>query len=434
MQSDDSKICATKTHKKPTIIAHSEHGLASSQISKNALTVLHKLHESDYAAYLVGGCIRDILLGIKPKDFDVVTNARPEQIRALFRNCRLIGRRFRLAHVYFGGEIIEVSTFRAPHDNANNATDGIKKNGRVIRDNVYGNLDDDVWRRDLTINALYYNIKDLSIIDYVNGIQDIQNKNLQIIGVATDRFREDPVRMLRILRFAGKLDFSIHADCVEPIIKLAHLLKDIPQARLFDESVKLFMGGKAVKCYHQLRKYGLFRILFPQTEAILTEDNPFAHEFILSILSNTDQRIANKMPVTPAFLLAAMLWIPVNQLAKQYQNDDRTEAQSIKMASDKVISRQTTGTSIPKRLAYIIRDMWALQVRLQSTQDKRPLKLLEHQYFRAAYDLLLLRAPEDEALQSLANWWTTFQQQHMGTLATTQKRTEKSTKLRHTIR
>ena len=412
MASSNPKAAVTNLVRKPQIIPRSEYRVSRSNISKNALKVLYRLKNAGYKSYLVGGGVRDLLLGIIPKDFDIATDAHPEQVRELFRNCRLIGRRFRLAHVHFGREIIEVSTFRASHNDAI-AGEGHEEDGRIIRDNVYGKLDDDVWRRDFTANALYYNIEDYSIVDYVGGIEDIKNKQLRLIGIADDRYQEDPVRMLRAVRFSIKLGFTIHPVSEQPISDLVPLIKEIPEARLFEEFLKLFMSGQSEQTYHRLRNYGLFAILFPQTEKLLNQGDEFIHKLLLSAFRNTDKRLAEDKPVTPAFLLAALLWLPVRNLANDHEGHGLSEMDAINLASDAVISHQITSTSMPRRFTHMARDMWALQVRLKNIRGKRPLKLLAHQRFRAAYDFLLLRAEAGEDVQELANWWTEFQDEHM---------------------
>jgi len=412
MDSPKPTAVVTNIVRKPQIIPRSEHGVSRSEISENALKVLYRLRNAGYHAYLVGGGVRDILLGLKPKDFDVATDAHPEQVWELFRNCRLIGRRFRLAHVHFGREIIEVSTFRASHIDAVDG-EGHEEDGRIIRDNVYGKLDDDVWRRDFTVNALYYNIEDYSIVDYVGGLEDIKKRQLRLIGIPEDRYQEDPVRMLRAIRFAIKLDFSIHPVSEQPIRKLAPLLEEIPEARLFEEFLKLFMSGQSEKTYQQLREYGLFAKLFPQTEEFLNRGDEFIHKLLTSAFRNTDTRLAEDKPVTPAFLLAALLWVPVRDLANNHEANGLSEMDAIHLASDAVISHQISSTSMPRRFTHMARDMWALQVRLKNIRGKRPLKLLAHQRFRAAYDFLLLRAEAGEDIQELASWWTAFQEEHM---------------------
>ncbi len=389
----------------PRILSRDQHNVSRDLISDNALKVLYRLKNAGYKSYLVGGGVRDILLGREPKDFDVVTDAKPEQIRELFRNCRLIGRRFRLAHVRFGDELIEVSTFRAPHHVSDQA-DGVVEDGRIIRDNVYGDIDDDVWRRDFTVNALFYNIEDFSIVDYVGGVKDLEEGQLRLIGDPTQRYTEDPVRMLRAVRFATKLGLRIHADAETPIFKLAALLEDIPPARLFEEMLKLVMGGSALQTFESLRHYGLFYYLFPQTDKILdTTERDYPHTFIMHALRNTDQRLAEGNSVTPGFLLAAFLWEPMRVIADNHIEHGLSEMEAVQLAGDTVISRQISSTAMPRRFSQMARDIWSLQVRLKRIK-KRSLRVLMHPRFRAAYDFLLLRAQAGETINDLVEYWT----------------------------
>ncbi|MCH7695541.1 MAG: polynucleotide adenylyltransferase PcnB [Proteobacteria bacterium] len=405
---------------RPRIISRNEHIISRNNISDSALKVLYRLKNADYQAYLVGGSVRDLLLGREPKDFDVVTDAHPEQVRELFRNSILIGRRFRLAHVRYGREIIEVSTFRAPHHVADGA--GHMVDGRIVRDNVYGTLEDDVWRRDLTVNALYYNIEDFSVIDYTGGMQDILAGRIRLIGEPRQRFIEDPVRLLRAVRFAVKLGFRIDPDTEKTIIALAHLLEEMPPARLFEEILKLFMGGYAVQTFEQLRHYGLFAPLFPQTEATLAQqEGGFPHMLLIHALNNTDKRLAENKPVTPGFLIASLFWIPMNIMAKEYMANGLSETDAIHLAGDVVISKQITRTAIPRRFTRIAREIWQLQPRLKRQGGKRSLRLLAHPRFRAAYDFLLLRAQAGEDVQELADWWTHLQEQDHAKPDTEQK-------------
>ena len=391
----------------PRIISRSEHAISRSDISENALKVLYRLKNAGYKAYLVGGSVRDLLLNLKPKDFDVVTDARPEQIRELFRNCRLIGRRFRLAHVRFGDEIIEVSTFRAAHHMAEG--EGHIEDGRIIRDNVYGDIDDDVWRRDFTVNALFYNIEDFSIVDYVGGLNDIKERQLRLIGDPAGRYREDPVRMLRAVRFAVKLGFTLHPSAEQPLFNMDHLLRDISPSRLFEEFMKLFMSGAALKTYHQLRHYGLFKHLFPETSLMLEDDtNGYADRLFSAVFLNTDNRIAEGKPVTPGFLIAALMWLPMMRLAEDYKSNGLAEMDAVQLASDAVISRQINAIALPRRFTLMAREIWNLQSRLKHRRGNRPSRLLSHPRFRAAYDFLLLRYEAGEKLQELVDWWTEF--------------------------
>ncbi len=376
--------------------------------------MLYRLRNAGHQAYLVGGGVRDLLLGREPKDFDVATDARPEQIQELFRNCRLIGRRFRLAHVRFRDEIIEVATFRALHDaKAVESDDGEREiaNGLIVRDNLYGTIEEDAWRRDFTVNALFYNIDDFTVVDYVGGVADLQTGVLRLIGDPEQRYREDPVRMLRAVRFAAKLGFRIHPETEEPIPRLAPLLHDIPPARLFEEVLKLFLGGYAVQTFELLRHYGLFDALFPQTEQSLShEEKHFPVMFVVRALENTDKRVAERKPVTPAFLFAALLWEPVREALQRLQSSDVSEQQALLDATDEVLSRQSQRIVIPRRFAVPMREIWLSQPRLARRGGRRTWRLLAHPRFRAAYDFLVLRAEAGEIDGDLADWWTRFQE------------------------
>lgn len=392
---------------KAQIITRSEHNISRDNISAEALKVLYRLKQAGYKALLVGGGVRDLLLGVEPKDFDIATDARPEQVRELFRNCRLIGRRFRLAHVHFGREIIEVATFRANHEIEG---DRLIEDGMILRDNVYGDLDDDVWRRDFTVNALYYNIADFSIIDYVGGVEDVKAGCIKFIGDPEERYREDPVRMLRAIRFAAKLGFKIDPETEKPIPALAHLLEDIPAARLFEEVNKLFLGGSALQTFEKLRQYGLFKQLFPEVETSLSQEKSgFPHMFLIKALENTDARIAEGKPINPAFLYSVMLWDPMQEQLEQFQSDGAPLFEAQRLAADNVISKQIARVAIPRRFTHVIREIWELQNRLENRQGKRPYALLQNKRFRAAYDFLLLRAEVSMAPKELAEWWTEFQ-------------------------
>ena len=291
----------------PTIITRDQHVISRAQISDKALSVLYRLKNAGYGAYLVGGGVRDLSLGREPKDFDVATDATPDEVKALFRNCRLIGRRFRLAHVHWGPEIIEVATFRAMTPDADSGDkDHVVEDGLVLRDNVYGTIEEDALRRDFTINALYYNIADFSVVDYAGGMADLQAGRLRLIGDPAVRYREDPVRMLRAVRFAAKLGFTIDSATAAPIPRMADLLDDIPPARLFDEVLKLFMAGQGVETFEALRHHGLFRYLFPASDTALDDDDHGQLiTFVARALESTDARVNNDRPVTPAFLFAA---------------------------------------------------------------------------------------------------------------------------------
>ncbi len=386
-----------------------EHCISRSQISENALKVLLRLKKADFEAYLVGGCVRDLLLGREPKDFDVATNASPEQVKQIFRNCRIIGRRFRLAHVFFGREIIEVATFRGPETDESDQQ-VVHEDGRLLRDNVFGSLEQDVWRRDFTVNALYYNIRDFSVVDYTGGMQDHIAGVLRLIGDPLVRYREDPVRMLRAIRFAVKLSFSLHPETEKPIHDLADLLKSIPSARLYDEMLKLFLAGYGVQTFEMLRHYGLFAILFPVTDKCLeTEDHDFPRLFLIRALENSDKRFAEGKSLTPYFLLAALLWEPL-QLAVQKRIDSgENETIAYQNAANEVLSSQIKITAMPRHITQAMRDVWFLQNKFSRTVGVRPYRLLEQPKFRAAYDFLQLRAETGGADPALFDWWTRFQ-------------------------
>ncbi len=396
-------------HSEPTLYPRAEHCISRSQISENALKVLYRLNKAGFDAYLVGGCVRDLLLGREPKDFDVATNASPEEVKATFRNCRLIGRRFRLAHVHFGREIIEVATFRGSEEKESDdqQTD---TEGRLLRDNVFGTLEEDVWRRDFTVNALYYNIKDYSVVDYAGGMQDHQAGLIRLIGDPLTRYREDPVRMLRAVRFAVKLGFTLHEDTAKPIGVNASLLASIPPARLFDETLKLFLSGYGVQTFEMLRHYDLFAMLFPDTDqALADEEHEFPRMFLIRALQNSDNRLAEDKSVTPYFLFAALLWEPFTQEVVRLKEEGQNDSVAYQNAANTVLSRQVKVTSIPKRITQSLREVWLLQSRFESRKGARPYRLLAHPRFRAAYDFLLLRADAGGADPSLAEWWTSFQ-------------------------
>ncbi len=396
------------------IISRSEHPVSRANISENALKVLYRLKNAGYQGFLVGGGVRDLLLGREPKDFDIATNASPDEVRSLFRNCRLIGRRFRLAHIMFGREIIEVATFRAQaNDGSAEGSGGIEveESGRLLRDNVFGTLEEDAWRRDFTINALYYNIEDFSVADYTGGMADIEAGLLRVIGEPEQRFREDPVRMLRAVRFAAKIGFRIDEASEVKLFELGHLLDDIPAARLFDEVLKLFFGGCALQTFELLRHYNLFQYLFPQTDDELAEEeNHFPHTMLMRALQNTDDRIALGKPVTPAFLYAVLLWEPIRQEWLLRQEEGVPEQPALTQAAQEVVSLQLECTSLPRRFSTPMQEIWAMQPRLAKRAGKRAYRLLEHPRFRAAYDFLLLRAEAGEEDQALADWWTAFQE------------------------
>jgi len=356
------------------------------------------------------------LLGREPKDFDVATDAHPEQVHELFRNCRLIGRRFRLAHVHFRDEIIEVATFRGSTtvaegegDEAEDA-ETAEATKPIADDNVYGTVEEDALRRDFTVNALYYNIEDFSVVDYADGLADLEAGMLRVIGDPAQRYREDPVRMLRAVRFAAKLGFRIHPESEAPIFELASLLGDIPPARLFEEVLKLFHGGCALETFEQLRHYGLFEYLFPMTEESLEhEEGGFPLTFVARALRNTDERVNTGLPVTPAFLFAALLWEPLRERAALLQANEMPKMEALQRAADEVISEQVRHIAFPRRFSVQAREIWGLQPRLEN-RGKRVKSLIEHPRFRAAYDFLVLRSESGEGGEEAADWWTRYQE------------------------
>ena len=391
------------------IYTRSEHNISRSQISSNALKVLYRLKNEGYDAYLVGGCVRDLLLGREPKDFDVATNASPEQVKQAFRNCRLIGRRFRLAHVFFGREIIEVATFRGVSEQVQDLQK-VDSDGRLLRDNFYGTIEEDVIRRDFTVNALYYNIRDFSIVDYVGGMDDHRAGMMRLIGDPETRYREDPVRMIRLVRFAVKLGFSINPECEQPIFQLADLLANIPAARLQDETLKLFLSGYAVETFEMLRHYGLFAHLYPLAETSLSsEEQGFPKLFIARALENTDKRIAEGKSIAPFFLISTFLWDAVKNQAKANLEEGMPESVAFQQAASQIISQQVKSTAFPKHIGVAMRDVWGLQARFNNRSGSRAYRLLGHPKFRAAYDFMLLRAETGGAEPELASWWTDFQ-------------------------
>ncbi len=398
----------------PNYISAQEHQISSDKISKNAITVIKTLTQHGFLAYLVGGGIRDLLSGMHPKDFDISTNARPEEVVRLFKRARVIGRRFKIAHVYFGKEVIEVTTFRGNHPEELDNHPHAKKStsGQLLRDNIYGSLEEDAIRRDFTVNSLYYDFDSNQLIDYTGAFDDLKSKTLRIIGDPEKRYREDPVRMLRAIRFAAKLGFTIEARSADPIFKLAELLLNIPPARLFDECLKLFLSGTGERAFELANHYQLFSYLFPDTSRCLNEHGN--QQLVELALRNTDKRIAAGKGTTPAFLFAVMLWSPLQQCLAQHTNKGMRTLEALHKAKHQVVATQMKHTSIPRRFSLPMRDIWDLQYRLDRRGGSRAYKLLAHPRFRAAYDFLLLREQSlDKSVISLPNglgqWWTEFQ-------------------------
>lgn len=392
------------------IIPREKHNLSKRNISRAALKVMERLQEEGYEGYLVGGGVRDGLLGGHPKDFDVATNATPEQVKRLFRNSRIIGRRFKIVHVRFGREIIEVTTFRGHHDDSKDSKRSKQSSdGMLLRDNVYGDIRSDALRRDFTINALYYTSDHSVIHDYTGGMQDLARRKLRMIGDPQTRYQEDPVRMLRAVRFAAKLDFEIEKKTAAPIFQQAQLLGNIPSARLFDETLKLFMGGKAKDTFFGLQEYGLLHYLIPVAAAEISGGNPITNKLYAQALENTDKRIRNNQRVTPAFLYAALLWPAVVKEQQRLEQDGEHPVKAHHEAAQNIISSQIQHTAIPKRFTQAMREIWDMQSRLPRRQGKQAERLVEHQRFRAAYDFLLLREQAGEDHQGLGQWWTDYQ-------------------------
>lgn len=368
--------------------------------------------------------MRDLLLGKVPKDYDVATDATPEEVKTVFPRCRLIGRRFRLAHVRMGGTLIEVATFRGPQ--VNDDDDHKHQNGRILRDNVWGSLEEDAVRRDFTINALFLDPVSGDIQDFVGGYKDLSERKLRLIGDARTRYREDPVRLLRAARFIAKLGVEPATETLAPIIEMAPLLHDIPPARLFEEVCKLFMTGHAARTWEALQRFELTRALFPVLESEGKSGKAKAGKLLIKALQNTDERIAIEKPVTPAFLLAAILWHPVRARADTLQVNGLNEFAALGQAADEVMSNQVRRTAIPRRFSVVTRQIWTMQPRFKNTRGKRAKSLLQERRFRAAYDFMLLRAEEDESLQTLCDHWT--EAQKGVTLNTGQRRFDDSHK------
>jgi poly(A) polymerase len=403
-------ITGKKGSKGPAQFSVDQLQIDLSRVSRNAIKVVDMLQSAGYSAYIVGGGVRDLLLNLKPKDFDVATNATPEQVRQVFRSAMIIGRRFRIVHVRFGREIIEVTTFRAHHQESSNAKDAKQSDhGLLLLDNVYGDIESDAFRRDFTVNALYLDPNTRQIIDFAEGIDDLKQRQLRIIGEAEARYREDPVRMLRAVRFAAKLGFALEPGSERCISTLAPLLAHIPPARMFEEVLKLFLSGSATACFNLLRQYGLFYYLFPGTDDVLKHNDPVDEAIAERVAINTDKRIRSDQRVTPAFIFAAFLWLPLHQAVKKLLSQGISPQDALQRAGSEVISKQLTRTAIPKRFLIPLREIWALQWRLPKRDGAKAFALLEHPRFRAAYDFLLLRGEAGEDLDGLGHWWTQFQ-------------------------
>lgn len=398
-------LAQNKKHDKKTqliVLGPKQHGINLELVSLNAIHVTQTLQNAGYQAFIVGGAVRDLLLSIKPKDFDVATNATPEEIKQLFRRAFIIGRRFRIVHVMYAKELIEVTTFRG------NATNNALKDqhGRVLRDNIFGKQDEDAIRRDFTINAMYYDPTSQNVFDYHNGITDIQTKTLRIIGMPEARYREDPVRMLRVVRFSAKLNFSIDVATSKPIPAMAPLINNVPAARIFDETLKLLTSGHALACLEQLRQQGLHQSLLPLLDAILKQ--PLNEKFVTLALTDTDSRIKQGKPVSPSFLFATLLWHEVLKKWRAYQASGNHRISALYLAADDILNIQTKKLALQRKTASDMRDIWAIQPRFERRTGKSPYKLLEHSRLRASFDFLMLRCISGEINIELGDWWKIF--------------------------
>jgi poly(A) polymerase len=386
----------------PRTVPKAQHGIGREAISQASRKVCEVLHSHGHEAYVVGGAVRDLLLGLRPKDFDVATNAYPEEVHKVFRRSRLIGKRFKLVHVMFGEETVEVSTFRA-----RTATE-TDEHGRVLRDNIYGTREDDAIRRDFTINALYYDPASETLLDYHNGLRDLQRKSVRIIGDARARYREDPLRMLRAVRFAAKAGFSIDERTRKPIRELAHLLGNVPPSRVYEEMQKLLLSGHAATGLRELRSEGLHPGLLPLLDVIF--EQPMGERFVGLALEQTDSRVRSGKSVSPAFLFAALLWHEVLAAWKKSEQRGLKPIPALFEAMDTVLDIQSDKLAIPRRFTTVMKEIWALQPRFEQRSGRRPFGLLAHERFRAGFDFLVLRSASGEAPEELSQWWEKFQQ------------------------
>jgi len=389
---------------KPRIYGTGQHPVRREQLSAGARSVARKLQEAGFKAFIVGGAVRDLLLGITPKDFDIATNATPEQVKPLFRRAFIIGRRFRLVHVHSGSEVLEVSTFRA----AQTGDDATDEHGRLISDNVYGLQWEDAKRRDFTINALYFDPETEEVWDYVGGVTDIRARRMKLIGPPVTRYREDPVRMLRAVRLAAKLGITIAPKTAAPIPKLAPLIQNVPPARLFDEMQKLLLSGHAAGTLKSLRAHGLHHGLLPLLDVVL--EQPLGGKFIDAALANTDLRVREDKGVSPAFLFATLLWHEVLVHWKTAKDNGGKPLPALFDAMDHVLNAQAQRIAIPRRFEATIKEIWSLQPRFEQRAGSRPARLTEHPRFRAAYDFLAIRGESGEVPMALVDWWTRFQE------------------------
>ncbi|MBI1965434.1 MAG: polynucleotide adenylyltransferase PcnB [Betaproteobacteria bacterium] len=395
----------------PGIIPLGAHGIGRNAISQCASRVTQTLQREGFAAFVVGGAVRDLLLGRRPKDFDVATDATPEEVRGLFRRSRAIGRRFRIVHVMCGPETVEVSTFRGANAGANAGEEGgarvADEHGRILRDNVFGNQEQDATRRDFTINALFYDPATQEVWDYHGGVADLKRRRLRLIGDPESRYREDPIRMLRAVRFSASLGLEIDPATRKPVRRLADLLANVPPARVLDEMLKLLLSGHAAQCVPQLRKEGLHHGVLPLLDVTL--EQPLGQRFVMLALRKTDERILAGKPVSPGFLFATLLWHEALAKWKAYEGKGEHPVPALYRAMDEVVRAQAEKLAIPHRFTADMKEIWALQPRLLQRSGKRPYRALEHPRFRAGYDFLLLRCESGELDKEIGGWWERFQ-------------------------
>jgi len=386
------------------VIAYKKHQINPALISPAAIKTCEGLQKAGFQAYIVGGAVRDLLLNHKPKDFDVATDATPEEVYKLFRRSRIIGKRFRLVHVLWGNETIEVSTFRGHHQSEGDAK--TNDSGRIIRDNVFGNIEEDATRRDFTANAMYYNVKTQEVLDFHHGVADVKAKVLRMIGDPVKRYQEDPVRMLRAVRLSAKLGLKIDAKTEAPIRQMADLLQDVPPSRLFDEMLKLFLSGHAVESINALRAQHLHHGLLPLLDVVL--EQPLGERFVMLALQNTDARINQGKSSNPSFLFATLLWHEVLAAWQVFQQEGNPLIPALYLAMNEVIDIQAEKMAIHNRYTATMKEIWAMQPRFEQRSGKRPYALLTHPRYRAGYDFLLLRCESGEVPMELGEWWTTF--------------------------
>src|SRR3954471_6726447 len=390
-------------------VPRAKHGLARESLTPSAAKVCAVLRDAGFQAYIVGGAVRDLLLGIEPKDFDIATDARPEQVKPLFRRALIIGRRFRLVHVMLGPETVEVSTFRAATPEAGSEGESghmRDEHGRVLRDNVFGNQGEDAIRRDFTVNALFFDPATEEVVDFHGGLADLKQRTLRVIGDPTTRYREDPIRMLRAVRLAAKLGLTLDGATREPIRSLAPLMERVPPARLFDEMLKLLLSGHASACLRQLRDVGLHKGLLPLLDVIL--EQPLGERFVTLALAQTDERVLADRPVSPAFLFAALMWHEVLAAWKTRQARGERSIPALEHAMDEVLDAQCEKLAITRKLTATMREVWAMQPRFEQRAGSRPYRMAEAPRFRMAYDFLALRAASGEVPAELEAWWRAF--------------------------